>query len=57
MGPACYLGQACTVRQNLSIGRGTLVGMGSVVVGDVPAGVVVAGNPARKLRDAPASVV
>ena len=57
VGPACYLGQACTVRQNLSIGRGTLVGMGSVVVGDVPAGVVVAGNPARKLRDAPASVV
>jgi sugar O-acyltransferase (sialic acid O-acetyltransferase NeuD family) len=54
---ACYLGQACTVRQNLQIGRGTLVGMGSVVVKDVPAGVVVAGNPARYLRDAPASVV
>jgi len=52
---ACYLGQACTVRQDLSIGRGALVGMGSVVVRDVPAGVVVAGNPARKLRDAPAS--
>jgi hypothetical protein len=55
--PACYLGQACTIRQNLRIGRGSLVGMGSVVVKDVPAGVVVAGNPARKLRDAPPSVV
>jgi carbonic anhydrase/acetyltransferase-like protein (isoleucine patch superfamily) len=55
--PACYLGQACTIRQNLHVGRGSLIGMGSVVVKDVPAGVVVAGNPARKLRDAPASVV
>lgn len=48
----CYLGQGCTVRQNLRIGRGSLVGMGSVVVEDVPPGIVVAGNPARKLRDA-----
>jgi sugar O-acyltransferase (sialic acid O-acetyltransferase NeuD family) len=48
----CYFGQGCTVRQNLRIGRGSLVGMGSVVVHDVPPGTVVAGNPARKLRDA-----
>jgi sugar O-acyltransferase (sialic acid O-acetyltransferase NeuD family) len=48
----CYLGQGCTVRQNLRIGRGSLVGMGSVVVDNVPPGIVVAGNPARKLRDA-----
>lgn len=48
----CYLGQGCSIRQNLRIGRGSLVGMGSVVVHDVPPGIVVAGNPARKLRDA-----
>ena len=46
-----YLGQACTVREGLRVGRGSLVGMGSVVVADVPAGCVVAGNPARRLRD------
>src|SRR5207248_2891037 len=37
----CYLGQACTVRQNLRIGRGSLVGMGAVVVKDVPSNSVV----------------
>ena len=48
---SCYLGQACTVRQNLRIGRGSLIGMGAVVTKDVPPGAVMAGNPARKLRD------
>jgi sugar O-acyltransferase (sialic acid O-acetyltransferase NeuD family) len=46
-----YLGQSSTVRQYLRIGRNSLVGMGSVVVKEVPPQVVVAGNPARKLRD------
>ncbi|NLW49916.1 MAG: acetyltransferase [Candidatus Brocadiaceae bacterium] len=47
----CYLGQACTVRQNLRIGRNSLVGMGAVVTKDVPPDAVMAGNPARELRD------
>jgi sugar O-acyltransferase (sialic acid O-acetyltransferase NeuD family) len=47
----CYLGQGCTVRQLLRVGRGSTVGMGAVVVRDVPAGSVVAGNPARRLLD------
>lgn len=47
----CYLGQGCTVRQELRVGAGSLVGMGAVVVRDVPPGSVVAGNPARRLRD------
>jgi len=47
----CYLGQACTVRQYLRIGRGSLIGMGSVVIADVPPNSVMVGNPARKLRD------
>ncbi len=45
-----YLGQGSNVRQQLRIGSGSLVGMGSVVVKDVPPGCVVAGNPARILR-------
>ncbi|MDA1140469.1 MAG: DapH/DapD/GlmU-related protein [Planctomycetota bacterium] len=46
-----YLGQACTVRQSLRIGQKSLIGMGSVVVKDVPQNCVMVGNPARKLRD------
>jgi carbonic anhydrase/acetyltransferase-like protein (isoleucine patch superfamily) len=47
----CYLGQSCTVRQHLTIGRGSLIGMGAVVTRDVPPNSVMAGNPARRLRD------
>jgi acetyltransferase-like isoleucine patch superfamily enzyme len=47
----CYLGQACTVRQYLRIGRGSLIGMGAVVVRDVPPNSVIVGNPGRRLRD------
>jgi acetyltransferase-like isoleucine patch superfamily enzyme len=46
----CYIGQACTVRQRLRIGRGSFAGTGAVVVKDVPSEVVVVGNPARVLR-------
>ena len=46
-----YLGQGCMIRQTLRVGRGSLIGMGSVVVTDVPPNAVMAGNPARKLRD------
>ena len=47
----CYLGQSCTVRQQVRIGRGSLIGMGAVVLRDVPPNSVMAGNPARRLRD------
>ena len=47
----CYLGQACTVRQFVRIGRNSLIGMGSVVLHDVEANSVMVGNPARKLRE------
>ena len=47
----CYLGQACTVRQYLRIGCGSLIGMGAVVVANVPPNSVMVGNPARKLKN------
>jgi acetyltransferase-like isoleucine patch superfamily enzyme len=47
----CYLGQSCTVRQKLRIGRGSMVGMGAVVIADVEPNSVMVGNPARKLRE------
>jgi sugar O-acyltransferase (sialic acid O-acetyltransferase NeuD family) len=46
-----YLGQACTIRQYLRIGAGSLIGMGAVVVSNVPPHAVMVGNPARRLRD------
>lgn len=48
---SCCLGQGCNVKQRVTIGERSLVGMGSVVLKDVPPGSVMAGNPARRLRD------
>jgi carbonic anhydrase/acetyltransferase-like protein (isoleucine patch superfamily) len=45
----CYLGQSCTVRELLKIGRGSLIGMGAVVLHNVAPNSVMVGNPARKL--------
>lgn len=47
----CYLGQACTVKQWIRLGKGSIIGMGSVVTKDVEPGVVMAGNPAKILRN------
>jgi len=47
----CYLGQACTVKQFVRIGRGSLIGMGAAVLRDVPPNSVMVGNPARRLKD------
>jgi sugar O-acyltransferase (sialic acid O-acetyltransferase NeuD family) len=46
----CYLGQCCTVKQKVRIGRGSIIGMGAVVIADVQRSSVMVGNPARRLR-------
>lgn len=48
------LGTSATVLPGVRIGRGAQVGAGAVVTRDVPAYAVVAGSPARVLRERPA---
>ena len=44
------IGSGATILSNVTIGEHAIVGAGSVVTHDVPAGAIVAGNPARVLR-------
>lgn len=44
------IGTSATILCGVTIGKGAMVGAGSVVTKDVPAGVVVAGNPARIIK-------
>lgn len=46
-----WLGGGVVVTAGVRIGRGTVVGARSVVTGDLPAGVVAVGAPARVVRD------
>ncbi|MDG4828900.1 acetyltransferase [Solwaraspora sp. WMMD1047] len=47
-----YVGAGALLREGVTVGSWSLVGMGSVVLRDVPPGQVWAGNPARWLRAA-----
>jgi sugar O-acyltransferase (sialic acid O-acetyltransferase NeuD family) len=50
-----YVGSNATIKQGtasnpIHIGKNSIIGMGAVVIKDVPENVVVAGNPARVIR-------
>ncbi len=47
------IGSGATLLCGITIGEGAMIGAGSVVTKDVPAGAVVAGNPARIIKSLP----
>jgi sugar O-acyltransferase (sialic acid O-acetyltransferase NeuD family) len=50
IGEGSYVGQGASIIQKVRIGARCLIGMGTVVIRDVPDGAVVVGNPARVIR-------
>ena len=50
IGSNCWLGAGVIVMPGVTIGDNTVVGAGSVVTKDLPAGVVAVGNPCRVMR-------
>ena len=51
IGRDTWIGPAATIIQQVEIGSNSLVGIGAVVTKNVPSNVVVAGNPARVIRE------
>jgi len=51
IGDDCWIGGGAIILPGVKIGSKTVIGAGSVVTRDVPAGVVAAGNPCRVLRE------
>jgi sugar O-acyltransferase (sialic acid O-acetyltransferase NeuD family) len=51
IGDYTWVGANATIRQRINIGRNSIVGAGSVVVKDIPDNVIVAGVPAKIIKD------
>ena len=50
VGSLAWIGTCASLRQLIEIGEGAVVGMGAVVIKDVPSEVTVVGNPAKALE-------
>ena len=53
IGANAFIGGGATLAPRVNVGAGAVVGAGSVVIRDVPAGRVYAGNPAREIAGSP----
>lgn len=51
VGPNVFVGMGVRILKGVTIGADSVIGAGSVVSGDIPAGVIAAGNPARVVRE------
>jgi acetyltransferase-like isoleucine patch superfamily enzyme len=50
IGTGVYVGMCSSIKELISIGDDSIIGMGSVVYNDIPGGVIALGNPARPMR-------
>jgi acetyltransferase-like isoleucine patch superfamily enzyme len=46
-----FIGMNVTILKGSTIGQGSIIGAGSVISGEIPSNVVVAGNPAKIIRN------
>jgi sugar O-acyltransferase (sialic acid O-acetyltransferase NeuD family) len=51
IGEATYIGIAVPIRDNIIVGKNSIVSMGAVVQRDIPDNVIVMGNPARVMKN------
>jgi len=51
IGDNCYIGYGAIILPGVTVGAGSIVGAGAVVTENVPPEMIVAGNPARRIRD------
>ena len=51
IGAGCYIGAGVIVLPGAEIGDGAVIGAGSVVRGQIPAGAIAAGSPAKVVKD------
>lgn len=52
-----WIGAGTTVLKGVTIGRNSLIGAGSVVVKDIPANTVAAGNPCKVIRNHSVNII